>query len=89
MSRSRHPNPHIEKVVQYAESQGWRVILSNGHAWGHLYCPWSNRDGCKISVWSTPKGPEHHARKIRKKLDSCPHRIELEQVIENEEGENE
>jgi hypothetical protein len=73
MSRPRHPKPSIEKAVQYAEQQGWRVELSNGHAWGRLYCPFSSREGCIVSVWSTPKNPDSHARHIRKYVDACPH----------------
>jgi len=76
MTRSRHPSQHIERAVRYAESLGWRVVLSNGHAWGRLYCPSGTRDGCIISVWSTPRCPENHARHIRTKVDSCPHRDE-------------
>src|SRR5258708_5195009 len=34
MGRSRHSDKHIERAVQYAETLGWRVVLSNGHAWG-------------------------------------------------------
>jgi len=74
MARPRHHNPHIEKAVLYAESLGWRVAVSSGHAWGRLFCPQSTREGCIICVWSTPKVPENHARHIRSKVDSCPHR---------------
>jgi hypothetical protein len=74
MSRSRHPDQHIERAIQYAESLGWRVVLSNGHAWGRLFCPKSTREGCKVSVWSTPQSGENHARHLRHKIDSCPHR---------------
>ncbi len=81
MSRPRHPKAPVEKAVQYAEQLGWRVEISNGHAWGRLYCPRSSREGCIISVWSTPRVPENHARHIRKAVDSCPHR---EQAIEHE-----
>jgi hypothetical protein len=73
MSRPRHPNKHIESAIQYAEAQGWRVQLSNGHAWGRLFCPHSTREGCIISVWSTPRNPENHARHIRREIDLCPH----------------
>ena len=74
MGRPRHPNSHIEKAIQHAESLGWRVVTSKGHAWGRMFCPWSTREGCLISVWSTPKVPENHARHVRNKVDSCPHR---------------
>jgi hypothetical protein len=73
-SRPRHPKPPVEAAVRYAESLGWRVVMSNGHAWGRLFCPFSSREGCIVSVWSTPKSPENHARHLRKFIDSCPHR---------------
>lgn len=73
MSRPRHPNKHIERAVQYAESLGWQVRMSNQHAWGRLFCPHSTREGCIISVWSTPHNPENHARHLRRDVDACPH----------------
>jgi hypothetical protein len=73
MSRPRHPDKHIESAVQYAESLGWRVRMASGHAWGHLYCPLEAREGCRLSVWSTPKNAENHARHLRRDIDNCPH----------------
>ncbi len=86
MSRPRHPKPAIERAVQYAEQQGWNVEISNGHAWGRLYCPFSTREGCIISVWSTPRSPDNHARQICKKVDLCPHWLDCG---EDSEGESE
>jgi hypothetical protein len=53
--RPRHPNKHIEESVQYAESRGWRVEISNGHDWGRLFCPEPSRDGHIVGVYSTPR----------------------------------
>ncbi|MEI7698652.1 MAG: hypothetical protein WCK86_02555 [Planctomycetia bacterium] len=86
MSRARHSKPAVEKAIQYAEQLGWSVELSNGHAWGRLYCPFSTREGCIISVWSTPRSPDNHARQIRKKVDSCPH---SQDSGDDSEGESE
>lgn len=71
MSRSRHPNKHIEAAVAYAESKGWRVEMRQGHAWGRLFCPNADRSGCQISVNSTPRVAEHHAQTVRKLIDRC------------------
>ena len=73
MARPRHPNKHIESVLRYAEGLGWRVELSDGHAWGHLLCPLQARTGCSWAVYSTPRSPENHARDLRRKIDRCPH----------------
>ncbi|WZO97855.1 hypothetical protein EP7_004907 [Isosphaeraceae bacterium EP7] len=69
--RPRHPNKEIEAAVQEAEALGWTWQASNGHAWGRLDCPAKNRDGCSFSVWSTPRNPANHARKIRSDLARC------------------
>ena len=73
MARSRHPDKEIEDAVAYAEGLGWRVIPVSGHAWGRLYCAWADRDGCMISVWSTPRSAGNHARDIIRAIGRCPH----------------
>lgn len=81
--RPRHPDTAIEKAVQYAEHLGWRVVMSTGHAWGRLLCPHSSRMGCIISVWSTPRNADNHARHIRRIVDSCPHQPDVEEAGES------
>ncbi|MGA7713096.1 MAG: hypothetical protein WCA81_14420 [Rhizomicrobium sp.] len=71
--RPRHPNKEIEAAVAYAESQDWRWKKAHGHAWGRLLCPMNDREGCQLSVWSTPKGPQNHAKAIRRAVDRCSH----------------
>lgn len=73
--RKTHPNKHIEAAVQYAESKGWRFKDpgASAHAWGRLLCGEATREGCQLSVWSTPKNPENHAKQIKRAVDSCPH----------------
>ncbi|HXV62901.1 MAG TPA: hypothetical protein VEK15_19540 [Vicinamibacteria bacterium] len=68
MARPTHPRRVIEEAVQYADSRGWRFVEAGGssHAWGRLYCPEESREGCMLSVWSTPRVPENHARQIRR-----------------------
>ncbi|WP_152052410.1 hypothetical protein [Tautonia marina] len=73
MPRSRHPNKEIEAVVAEAEARGWRVMVGGSHAWGFLYCPESARDGCRVAVYSTPRSPESHARRLRREIVGCPH----------------
>lgn len=76
MARPRHPNKEIESAVQYAEEQGWTCELSNGHAWSILRCAHHTRDGCQMGVWSTPKRPENHAKRIKRFVERCPHEEE-------------
>jgi hypothetical protein len=75
MARPRHPKKEIEAVVKYAESLGWRWQKATNHAWGRLLCIEASRDGCAISVNSTPKNAQNHAKKIKKSVDDCPHKI--------------
>lgn len=68
---AQHPNKHIRAAVTYAQRLGWGLIMSRGHAWGILRCPFGHR-ACQISVWSTPRNPENHAKDIRRRVDRCP-----------------
>lgn len=78
MSRPRHPSGEIEDAVRYAEQLGWAWYKTgnSAHAWGKLLCPQSDRDGCFIFIWSTPRSAGNHARKIMKDADRCPHKEE-------------
>jgi len=74
--RKKHPNKEIEAVLCYAESRGWHVVERQGHAWGSVRCPQHREDCrcglfCQMSVWSTPRNPEAHARQLRQKIDGC------------------
>jgi hypothetical protein len=75
MGRKRHPHKEIEEAVQYAENKGWlyKKPGRSSHAWGRLLCPERSKDGCQMSVWTTPRIAENHARQIRQKVNSCPH----------------
>ena len=71
-----HPNKHIRDAVEYALSHGWRLSKPgrSSHLWGRLRCPLADRDGCDAQpVYSTPRSPENHAERIRKRVDACPH----------------
>ncbi|MFM2045409.1 MAG: hypothetical protein RLY86_3985 [Pseudomonadota bacterium] len=74
--RSRHPHPAIEAALRHAEGLGWRCTMARGHAFAQLWCPWNDAECrcgefCRISVWSTPRDPEIHARQIRRQVDGC------------------
>ncbi|MCC5934567.1 MAG: hypothetical protein LAT75_10940 [Candidatus Cyclonatronum sp.] len=72
----KHPNKEIQKAIEYAQTQSW-VLKDSGkssHSWGRLMCPESSRNGCVISVWSTPRNPENHAKQILKMVNKCPHK---------------
>ena len=78
MTRPRHPNKEIETAIREAERLGWEVIKSgkSAHGWGRLLCQEQSRQGCQISIWSTPRSPENHARQILRAIARCPHRGE-------------
>jgi hypothetical protein len=78
--RAKHPNKEIEKALAYAETQGWRVVTLSGHAWGKIQCPWNDADCrcgtfCQVSVWSTPRVPEHMAHNIHRAVNGCARRM--------------
>ena len=73
--RPKHPNKDIEQAIRYAESKHWRYqpTGNSAHAWGRMLCPLATRDGHAMSVWSTPKSAENHARQIIRNVDACEH----------------
>ncbi|HEX3427148.1 MAG TPA: hypothetical protein VHT30_13515 [Acidimicrobiales bacterium] len=67
MVAGRHPDPAItiNSVLLYARANGWTVIKSGGgsaHAWGIMRCA---EDCPQVSIYSTPRVPENHARAVR------------------------
>lgn len=75
VKRKKHPNKEIETAIQYAEDQGWRYKEpgKSAHAWGKMLCPLQDRAGCRMSVWSTPRNADIHAKQICRCVDECPH----------------
>lgn len=71
MTRPRHPEKEVEAVVAYAESKGWR--WQAGAHWARMFCPRANRDGCRVSVFGTPRDAGDHAKDLRRQVDRCPH----------------
>lgn len=74
--RKRHTSKEIEAVLQQPEGLGWIVGEGKGHTWGLLRCPANSKECrcgqfCQMSVWSTPKNPERHARKLQQKARAC------------------
>jgi len=75
-TRPRHPDKDIEAALCHAEENGWRVIKSQGgqaHPWGRIFCILENRDGCRMSISSTPRSTTNHAKRILKTVSKCPH----------------
>jgi hypothetical protein len=76
MGDPREPKQVIEETLIYAQGRGWIVIKSTGgsaHAWGVMRCA---GDCSQVSVFSTPRVPENHARALRRSVDRCPHNTE-------------
>lgn len=73
--RPKHPNKDIELALKYAESKGWRYQQTgnSAHAWGKILCPLASREGHSMSIWSTPKSAENHAKQIKRNVDACEH----------------
>jgi hypothetical protein len=89
MPRKAHPRKEVEDALRYAESNGWRVEVGGGHAWGRMYCPFNTRrcrcgEFCITSVWSTPRSPANHGKQLRRVVDRCVEKFETPGV--NDEG---
>jgi len=66
----RHPNKEIRKALELARQSGWNLQAGNGHRFGTVRCG----AGCAVAIWSTPRNPSTHAKRIREALARCPHR---------------
>lgn len=73
--RPKHPNKEIDHAIHYAESKGWRYQATgnSAHAWGRMLCPLATREGHAMSIWSTPKNMQNHAKQIKRNVDACEH----------------
>ena len=76
LRRKKHTSKEIEAVILELEALGWSLIEGKGHCWGILRCPANDQDCrcglfCQMSVWSTPKNPQQHAKKLLKKALAC------------------
>lgn len=70
MPRARHPKKDVEAALQFAEANGWTVTpTTRGHRWGKAECA----NGCSVSIWSTPKNAQNHAKHIQRAVARCPH----------------
>ena len=82
MKRKKHPNKAIEDAIRFAEEKGWRYQKTgnSAHAWGRMLCPLKSSEGCAMSIWSTPRDGEIHAKQIKRRIEHCPHKFEKEKI---------
>ncbi|MDK4689693.1 hypothetical protein [Kingella negevensis] len=69
---NKHPNKHIRAAIEFALQHGWEVVDSgkSAHAFCRLRCLKGHREH-QMSIWSTPKSPENHAKQIIRKVKEC------------------
>jgi hypothetical protein len=74
-SRTKHPNKEMEAAIVFAEDCGWRYarVGNSAHAWGRLLCSLESREGCAMSIWSTPRNASVHVKQILRRVNQCPH----------------
>lgn len=65
----RHSDKDIRKALKLARSAGWTSEEGRGHRFATLRCG----EGCGVVVWSTPRNPTTHAKRIREAIQRCPH----------------
>ncbi|MGJ0479092.1 hypothetical protein [Pantoea agglomerans] len=71
----KHPNKHIQAAVDYALKNAWVWVPpgDSAHCFCKLRCgnPADEHRDHQMSVWSTPRSPENHAKQVRRKVDHC------------------
>ncbi len=69
------PAKEILAAIRDLEIAGWRVQITSGraHAYARAYCP-GRPEGCPpLTIYGTPRVPEHEAAKIARALSRCEH----------------
>ena len=68
----KHPNKHIRAAIEFALDNDWQVVSAgkSAHAFCRLRCMQGHTEH-QMSVWSTPKNPELHAKQIMRKIKEC------------------
>jgi len=69
------PAKEILAAIRELEAVGWRVQITSGraHAYARAYCP-GGAEGCSpLTIYGTPRVPEHEAAKILPALVRCEH----------------
>jgi hypothetical protein len=64
------PEQGTRKALKLSHESGWSLEEGKGHRFGTVRCG----AGCAVAVWSTPRNPSTHAKRIREALVRCPHR---------------
>ncbi|MDO4223790.1 MAG: ribulose bisphosphate carboxylase small subunit [Acinetobacter sp.] len=72
-----HPNKEISQAIEYALNHGWHMVESgkSSHCYCRLRCNFAHSSH-QMSVWSTPKSTENHAKQIIRKVNECKGEIE-------------
>jgi hypothetical protein len=68
-----HPNKHIQAAIEYAVLKGWVIVEAggSGHPFAKLRCGIHGHTDHKMSIWSTPRDPETHAKQIIRMVNRC------------------
>lgn len=68
-----HPNKHIQAAIEYAVSKGWALVPSgkSAHCYAKLRCGIPGHRDHTMSIWSTPRDAENHAKQIVRKVNEC------------------
>ncbi|HTV98952.1 MAG TPA: hypothetical protein VMF87_01525 [Streptosporangiaceae bacterium] len=69
------PAKEILAAMRELEMAGWRIQIASGqaHAYAKAYCPGGARGCPLLTIYGTPRVPEHEAAKIARALARCEH----------------
>lgn len=69
---AKHPNKSIQAALEYAKKHGWEIVPSgrSAHSFCRLRCKQGHTEH-QMSIWSTPRNPENHAKQILRKVKEC------------------
>ena len=68
----KHPNKQLREAIKHAMANGWEIAEAgkSAHAFCRVRCAGGHTEH-QMSIWSTPKSPENHAKQILHKVQQC------------------
>nr|WP_318381681.1 hypothetical protein [uncultured Enterobacter sp.] len=68
-----HPDKHLRAAIDYALSEGWTFTPggASAHCFGRLVCGSPGHKDHMMSIWSTPRSAQNHAKQIIRMVRRC------------------
>lgn len=69
----KHPHKEVQKAIEHALANGWVIVEAgnSAHSFCKIRCGIPGHIDHMHGIWSTPKNPEHFAKRIIREVNKC------------------